>query len=337
MPPGIGKRAERILEGCLERAPDDRWTIGMVDSVAWAVGAGDSGDDESDEAVSSPTQLLPPPARSRSRSRPTSIPEHAVADDSDAGMSPVMDARSASRSRTSGQQQQQRSRSRLCAFHPYQHDQHFPAQHQQQHDGSGSEPSLHSSSLRSVSPPSSSSAWFSSIEFSHSSSSSGDRGRGDRDRATRAHHPSASRSRSPSAAPLTPVEVAAVLASRGRKASRATALPSTPDITDDAPLLERWTSPDGGVPAEPYQPLSTRSASRDARKRTRANVRRSSADVTVSGRAESVPPHSLWSLPWSAQSFQGGGGRAARTTAPTPVTSAQGKAAALRSRSVCRP
>ena len=166
MPTDIGKGTQRILEGCLDRSVQDRWTIDMVDNVAWRIGSYDDEDDE----VPSPSELLPP-TPSRSQSRPGSIPEHAVADDTEIVQSPVMD-RSASRTRSG------RSRSRLSGFHPYQHDQHFPAQYHDQ-----SEPSLlglHSSILRYSSL--SSSAGLSPLETSHSlgSSSSNDRGRGSR-------------------------------------------------------------------------------------------------------------------------------------------------------------
>ncbi|EIN12271.1 kinase-like protein, partial [Punctularia strigosozonata HHB-11173 SS5] len=34
----IGAEAERVIDGCLERDVDERWTIAMVDDVAWGVG-----------------------------------------------------------------------------------------------------------------------------------------------------------------------------------------------------------------------------------------------------------------------------------------------------------
>lgn len=45
MPPGIGRGAERLLQGCLDRSVMNRWTIAMVDEVAWSVGWGAEGDD----------------------------------------------------------------------------------------------------------------------------------------------------------------------------------------------------------------------------------------------------------------------------------------------------
>ncbi|KAF8967125.1 kinase-like domain-containing protein, partial [Flammula alnicola] len=45
VPQGIGRGAERILQGCLERSLAQRWTIAMVDEIAWGVGWGAEGDD----------------------------------------------------------------------------------------------------------------------------------------------------------------------------------------------------------------------------------------------------------------------------------------------------
>ncbi|KAJ7599824.1 kinase-like domain-containing protein [Mycena floridula] len=38
VPADIGRGAERVLKGCLDRVVDTRWTIGMVDEIAWGVG-----------------------------------------------------------------------------------------------------------------------------------------------------------------------------------------------------------------------------------------------------------------------------------------------------------
>ncbi|KAG5642413.1 hypothetical protein DXG03_002815 [Asterophora parasitica] len=45
VPPGIGRGAERVLQGCLDRSDTSRWTIAMVDEVAWGIGWGTEGDD----------------------------------------------------------------------------------------------------------------------------------------------------------------------------------------------------------------------------------------------------------------------------------------------------
>lgn len=40
VPAGIGRGAELVLQGCIERSTFGRWTIAMVDEVAWGVGWG---------------------------------------------------------------------------------------------------------------------------------------------------------------------------------------------------------------------------------------------------------------------------------------------------------
>ncbi|KDQ49894.1 hypothetical protein JAAARDRAFT_92722, partial [Jaapia argillacea MUCL 33604] len=44
VPRGIGRGAERVLQGCLERNVQSRWTISMIDDVAWGIGWGEAGD-----------------------------------------------------------------------------------------------------------------------------------------------------------------------------------------------------------------------------------------------------------------------------------------------------
>ncbi|KIK70014.1 hypothetical protein GYMLUDRAFT_119445, partial [Collybiopsis luxurians FD-317 M1] len=44
MPLGVGRGTERILSGLLDKSPESRWTVAMVDEVAWGVGWGDEGD-----------------------------------------------------------------------------------------------------------------------------------------------------------------------------------------------------------------------------------------------------------------------------------------------------
>ncbi|KAI5990016.1 kinase-like domain-containing protein [Pisolithus albus] len=51
MPDNIGRGAERVLRGCLERSVRLRWTISMVDDAAWGIGWGDDVDDDSTSAV----------------------------------------------------------------------------------------------------------------------------------------------------------------------------------------------------------------------------------------------------------------------------------------------
>ncbi|KAJ2916117.1 hypothetical protein MD484_g4296, partial [Candolleomyces efflorescens] len=50
LPKDIGRGAERILHGCLERNVPKRWNIAMVDEVAWGVGWGSAGDGATPEA-----------------------------------------------------------------------------------------------------------------------------------------------------------------------------------------------------------------------------------------------------------------------------------------------
>ena len=81
VPRGIGRASEPVLQGCLEKVVPKRWTIAMVDEVAWAIGwEGDDGHVPSptrqsphkDKAqVSSPSQAAGEAVeRSRSSSRP---------------------------------------------------------------------------------------------------------------------------------------------------------------------------------------------------------------------------------------------------------------------------
>ncbi|KAL4080418.1 kinase-like domain-containing protein, partial [Scleroderma citrinum] len=44
IPKDIGRGAERVLKGCLERSMGRRWTIAMVDDAAWGIGCGEAND-----------------------------------------------------------------------------------------------------------------------------------------------------------------------------------------------------------------------------------------------------------------------------------------------------
>ncbi|TRM62128.1 kinase-like domain-containing protein [Schizophyllum amplum] len=46
LPLGIGSRAERVLQGCLERSVEARWTVETLDEDAWGVGWGDNESEE---------------------------------------------------------------------------------------------------------------------------------------------------------------------------------------------------------------------------------------------------------------------------------------------------
>ncbi|KAF8630844.1 hypothetical protein AX17_005203 [Amanita inopinata Kibby_2008] len=81
IPAGIGKGAERVLKGCLERIVEDRWSIAMVDEMAWGVGWGTEGDDvDQDEAEIEEAALLQSSKTSRSCSRSRSYPPSEVFD-----------------------------------------------------------------------------------------------------------------------------------------------------------------------------------------------------------------------------------------------------------------
>lgn len=69
VPKDIGRGAERILQGCLEKDIYDRWNIAMVDDIAWGVGWGAEGDDAT---PTNPDDKLELEYKSRSCSRPPS-------------------------------------------------------------------------------------------------------------------------------------------------------------------------------------------------------------------------------------------------------------------------
>ncbi|KAG7088946.1 hypothetical protein E1B28_012891 [Marasmius oreades] len=77
IPHGIGSGTERILQGCLDRSIMTRWSVAMVDEVAWGVGWGtENVDVASDEELrcqtataTATTGTTPATSQSRSRSR----------------------------------------------------------------------------------------------------------------------------------------------------------------------------------------------------------------------------------------------------------------------------
>ncbi|KAG6909296.1 hypothetical protein DXG01_001240 [Tephrocybe rancida] len=94
VPSGIGRGAERVLKGCLDRSDTTRWNIAMVDEVAWGVGWGSENDDitpaDSDEEFQVPT---------RPRSHPRhqleeSIPEDPEWQQEEPSSRPALDAAS---------------------------------------------------------------------------------------------------------------------------------------------------------------------------------------------------------------------------------------------------
>lgn len=89
VPPDVGRGAERVFKGCLERSVHDRWTIAMVDEVAWGVGWGCEGDDVSrspeyggrNRQLPDTTAVMmdssPTPSRSRRRRSTSRLPRSA--------------------------------------------------------------------------------------------------------------------------------------------------------------------------------------------------------------------------------------------------------------------
>ncbi|KIJ14970.1 hypothetical protein PAXINDRAFT_12239 [Paxillus involutus ATCC 200175] len=80
IPSGIGRGADRVLRGCLERDVHNRWTIAMVDEMAWDIGWGEvdetssvAHEDEFDFVVYPNHPSPSSRSRSPSRSRPCHI------------------------------------------------------------------------------------------------------------------------------------------------------------------------------------------------------------------------------------------------------------------------
>lgn len=107
VPVGIGHGAESVLRGCLDLSVADRWTIDMVDDVAWGVGWGLEGDVS---GQNSPVDELAHgghdfrKSRSRSRARPypghPHTPSHVIALSNSDGRSSAVSSSSRSRSRS---------------------------------------------------------------------------------------------------------------------------------------------------------------------------------------------------------------------------------------------
>ena len=72
MPAGIGRSAELVLKGCIDRSLVTRWNVAMVDELAWGVGWGDaeeSGTPSHEEEVEILTRAHRSASQSRTRSR----------------------------------------------------------------------------------------------------------------------------------------------------------------------------------------------------------------------------------------------------------------------------
>lgn len=121
MPQGVGRSAERALRGCMERSVPNRWTVAMVDEVAWGIGWGSAADD-----VTPPSEDVPcTTSRSPSRSRVNLCTEQPVERGSNRSTSRL--ARSSSRS-TSAVRTSSRSKSR-APHYPYDRDAATPPYH----------------------------------------------------------------------------------------------------------------------------------------------------------------------------------------------------------------
>ncbi|KAA1472268.1 kinase-like protein [Dentipellis sp. KUC8613] len=127
MPPGIGRGAELVLQGCLEHAVAQRWTIVAVDELGWSIGWGHEGeepcpaDKEIDRMVleaqqsrshSNSRSVIASVSRSRSRA-PCEIQDDEYAEEASAHL------RSCSRSRSSHPPSRSRSADRLRAPLPF--------------------------------------------------------------------------------------------------------------------------------------------------------------------------------------------------------------------------
>ncbi|KAF9806970.1 hypothetical protein IEO21_08437 [Rhodonia placenta] len=111
MPEGIGRGAERVIRGCLERSVPSRWTVAVVDDLAWCIGSDETLDDI---AIAADLPSHQPLSKSRSRSRLRVQLESAAIDDAESHRS---SSRATSRS-SSSMRRSSRSASRYPS-HPY--------------------------------------------------------------------------------------------------------------------------------------------------------------------------------------------------------------------------
>ncbi|TBU44046.1 kinase-like domain-containing protein [Dichomitus squalens] len=285
MPQGIGRCAEQALRGCIERSVPNRWTVAMVDEVAWGIGWGSAADD-----------VTPPPeqamaSRSPSRSPAKTRKDYAPVDDRERRRSTSRAARSANRS-SSVVRSASRSKSRSPHEHPY----HHPLLQTSNHPAhpTPTQPSLSSLSdaiLRTSSSTSDGSSADSAVVIPPSpvapTHSISERGRAPR---PRLHADvSMSRSRSPNETlPATPRDTS-LDAVRRRKASASGPTISNPElgIEESLPELDtvdedvRWPiSPDVDVDAD-----SDREPRSRARLRFRHDAHSSPASGSGSGSA----------------------------------------------------
>ncbi|KAI0693840.1 kinase-like domain-containing protein [Cerioporus squamosus] len=320
MPQGIGRSAEQVLRGCIERSVPNRWTVAMVDEVAWGIGWGSAADDVS-----------PPPeatvafgaSRSRSRSR-VKARQDIVVDGKSRAASRA--ARSSSRS-TSAVRTASRSNSRP-PHHVYDHahHHHHPLLQTESHSAHPPrmQPSLSSLTnaiLRTTSTMStdSSSPHSSAIilqpTFSNDSDIADERERGRLPRPRLHADASVSRSRSPHDMPATPRDMSMDVAARRHKSPPSRPTLSTPEL--DHPISEldtldedsRWQlSPSMDDESAAARSLSRFRYSDDSSGSPSSSARgrrfsRSREELRKVIRNESMPPvlspshSSAWKLP----------------------------------------
>ncbi|KAL1937821.1 hypothetical protein VTO73DRAFT_12840 [Trametes versicolor] len=356
MPQGIGRSGEQVLKGCIERSVPNRWTISMVDEVAWGIGWGSAADD-----------VTPPPeaalscraSRSPSRSRTMSRKEHAV-DDSENRRSSSRAARSASRS-TSAIRTSSRSKSR--AAHPYDNALPHPLLHTERRPAHPlpTQPSLSSLTnaiLRTHSSTSSDSAETQDsaiiIQSSMSNDSDLDLERGRMSRPRLQADLSVSRSRSPYLPP-TPKDLSLDSAVRRRKSPPSRPLLTTPEFEHSASELDTLDE-DAGWPISPsadtdmsaarslsrdmdtdWSPSRSSSGARRGREPRRA-FSRTREELHKIMRNESMPPNVSPSASWTVSSMREPGwyssGQTSVVAPATPMPIPVGGSASGRSKSL---
>ncbi|TFK48814.1 kinase-like protein [Heliocybe sulcata] len=311
MPTEIGRGAEQILKGCMERSVTNRWNIAMVDDVAWGVGWGSVADDvtPTSEEVHA-AEIERQSSRSRSRSQGRTLEKLASRRLSPGAAGAI--SRSTSRSSASGESRGGRSPSFAALTHAILSPTSSTGTMSTSAStpSSSSVPALNSDSALISSPPM-------SPEPLHE--------RGRRPRYDSLHHlHSPSPSPSPSLVPATPVDIPGKRddTSRGRKASRRMApsplgldVHAGMDIVNSPPLdvlheARPWFASPNRAESRtqsqgPDESLLWRGESPAHRRRSISRQSSSS-----SRRAGSVPPHGSepWALMHPGQSGRGGAG-----------------------------
>ncbi|GBE85342.1 kinase-like domain-containing protein [Sparassis latifolia] len=290
VPKGIGRGAERVLAGCLERSVPLRWTIAMVDEVAWGVGWGEEGD------VTPPPECPPSrlSSRSRSQSRPPKLDTAALKESQHASSHR---ARPASCS-TSALRSKSRSTSRNP---PRPHD---GLRHQHRHPHPAPiQPSFSvlTNSIFRTSSMSSSTSSSSALNDSallltpnHSHDVHPERGRLRRSRMQGSEERSMSRSVSPLEALMTPKDVGRDALLRGNKFSE-TAVGDSPTLNSEA------NSTDLDALDEPSQWTLGPSVLGEGPLRPQRRVSSTHRHVREDGQRKGVRPGSMppTPFPWS--------------------------------------